>query len=115
MHAAIFREYEDPKSKEAKVFRADERLSFDEALRLYTSGAAFAASEEDRIGALDPGMKADFIVIDKPIWHESNMREALKSVEVQQVWVDGQRRYAKGDTFEKFYQHREQVHIEFRK
>lgn len=102
------------KTKEVRVFRPEERLTFTEALQIYTSGAAFAAGEEDRIGLLQVGMKADFVVIDKPVWIPDTMKDDLKTVDVLQVWVDGQRRYVKGDTFETFYQHRERISIEFR-
>lgn len=46
--------------------RADQLLTREEALRLYTSDAAWIAFEEDRRGVLSPGKLADLAVLDKP-------------------------------------------------
>jgi predicted amidohydrolase YtcJ len=45
------------------VLGADERVAFDDALRLYTTGAAFAAGEEHEKGSLSPGKLADLVVL----------------------------------------------------
>ena len=48
-----------------ELARPGERLGVDQALALYTSGAAFATFEEDRRGTLAPGMAADVTVLDR--------------------------------------------------
>jgi predicted amidohydrolase YtcJ len=40
-------------------------LSVDEALRAYTTGAAYAAGMEDWLGKLMPGYLADLLVLDE--------------------------------------------------
>ncbi|HET8630096.1 MAG TPA: amidohydrolase [Thermomicrobiales bacterium] len=44
-----------------------ERLSREEAIRLYTSGAAYALRRERAWGSLEPGKWADFVVLDRDI------------------------------------------------
>lgn len=48
-------------------WHADQRLTREECLRAFTTGAAFAGFMEDRIGTLRPGMKADFIALDRDL------------------------------------------------
>ena len=45
----------------------EEKVTVEEALVGYTSGAAYAAHEEDRRGALGVGMLADLVLLDKHI------------------------------------------------
>ncbi|MGI8857487.1 MAG: amidohydrolase [Thermomicrobiales bacterium] len=49
------------------VLDQTETLSREEAIRLYTTGAAHAIREEDSQGALAVGMLADFVVLDRDI------------------------------------------------
>jgi len=45
--------------------RPSERLTREQALRAYTRGPAWFTWEENRKGAIVPGMLADFIVLDR--------------------------------------------------
>ncbi|EMA28685.1 amidohydrolase [Haloarcula japonica] len=45
-----------------------QRLTVDEALRAYTSGAAYAGFDEDRMGTVAPGSVADFTVLSGSPW-----------------------------------------------
>ena len=49
------------------VFRAEECLSFSEALWLYTIGAAYAAGSEGFLGRLEVGYAADFVILDEAV------------------------------------------------
>ena len=42
----------------------EQRLSLEQALAAFTTGPAFAAGLEDRLGQLSPGFFADLIVLD---------------------------------------------------
>ncbi|WP_459193022.1 amidohydrolase [Halosimplex sp. J119] len=45
-----------------------QRLSVTDALRAYTSGAAYAGFDEDRLGTVEPGKLADLVVLDRSPW-----------------------------------------------
>lgn len=45
----------------------DQRLTRAQALKGMTLDAAYASHAEDRLGSLEPGKKADFVVLDRNI------------------------------------------------
>lgn len=47
-------------------FLAAERLTLEEAVWIYTAGAAAAAGAEERFGAIRPGFSADLTVVEVP-------------------------------------------------
>jgi len=61
-------------------------VSLERALEAYTSGSAFAGNVEDRVGSLQPGKKADIIVLDRDI----KMTSTLKEVNVVMTILDGE-------------------------
>ncbi|WP_121820495.1 amidohydrolase [Halostella salina] len=61
-------------------------LSVTAALRAYTSGAAYAGFDEDRLGTIEPGTAADFTVLDRSPWEHA---EAIREVDVLATVVDG--------------------------
>jgi len=66
-----------------------ERLTFAQALAAFTRGAAYAGFSEDRIGSLDPGKWADFILIDRDPTKVDPI--ALGNTQVLETWVAGKR------------------------
>jgi predicted amidohydrolase YtcJ len=69
-----------------------ERVTREQALAAYTTGAAYASFAEDRIGRLAPGYRADFILVDTdPL--ESTPAQ-LRATKVLETWINGQRVYA---------------------
>jgi len=52
-------------SAEGKVYGAKQRISVEEALRVWTLGGAYASFEEDRKGSIGVGKLGDFVVLSK--------------------------------------------------
>ena len=66
-----------------------ERLSRDAAIRGFTIDAAWAGFMEDRVGSLEKGKQADFIVLDRDIMQVP--AEDIPNLKVEQTWVAGKR------------------------
>ena len=69
------------------VLAAEEHIPFDDALALYTSAAAFAASEENGKGSLTEGKLADLVVL--PADPAEMPGDDLASLPVEATFVDG--------------------------
>ncbi len=63
LYAAVTRQSEDGK----KEYFPEQKLSMEQAIAAYTTGAAFAEFAEKEKGTLAPGMLADFVVLDRDI------------------------------------------------
>jgi predicted amidohydrolase YtcJ len=70
-----------------------ERVSFEQALAGFTRGAAFASFAESRIGSLEPGKWADFIVIDRDLGRADP--QSLGRTQVLESWVAGKKVYTR--------------------
>lgn len=70
---------------------ADQALTRAEALRSFTLAAAYAAHQEERLGSLEPGKWADFIIIDRD-YFEVPAGE-IDDIVVLETWVGGERVY----------------------
>jgi len=72
---------------------ASERLTLGEALHAYTRGAAYAGFAEDKIGSLEPGKYADFILVDRdPTAIEA---QSLGKTQVLETWIAGKKVWSK--------------------
>ncbi|WP_145268802.1 amidohydrolase family protein [Tautonia plasticadhaerens] len=63
-------------------------LSLHEALRAFTAGSAYAGFDEDRLGVLRPGMRADLTVIDRDPF--ALPAEEVRRARVTETIVDGE-------------------------
>jgi predicted amidohydrolase YtcJ len=63
LYAAVTRQ--DREGRPPGGWYAEEKLTREEALRLFTTDASYAAHMEHATGSLEPGMWADFILIDR--------------------------------------------------
>ncbi len=76
-----------------------ERLSLGQALHAFTRGAAYAGFAEAKMGALDPGKWADFIVVDRdPTKVDA---QALARTEVLETWVGGKKVWSRAPSAER--------------
>lgn len=53
------------KTREGKEVYPEEKLSREQALRMYTNGSAYLIFSENELGSLEAGKLADFVVIDR--------------------------------------------------
>ena len=71
----------------------EEGLTRAEALHSFTLAGAYAARQEDRMGSLEPGKWADFIVIDRDYF--TIPAAEIDDIVVLETWVGGQQAYAR--------------------
>jgi hypothetical protein len=87
--AAVSRE--DAAGQPFGGWQPQERVSREAALAGFTTGAAYAGFAEDRLGMLQPGYRADFVLVDAdPL--ESTPAQ-LRATKVLETWIGGQRAY----------------------
>ena len=78
---------EDASGQPFGGWRPEERVTREQALAGFTTGAAYAAFAEDKVGSLTPGHRADFVLIDVDplLASPSEIRKAV----VSETWVGG--------------------------
>jgi predicted amidohydrolase YtcJ len=81
------------KLKDGRVFYPDQRMSRVEALKSYTTNAAYAAFEEGSKGTLKPGKYADLVVLSKDIMTVPD--DQIPTTEILYTIVGGKVRYKK--------------------
>ncbi len=70
-------------------WRPEEAVTREQAWWAFTGGAAYAGFAEDRIGRLAPGLRADFIIVDRDPLLASPTD--LRATRVQETWVGGEK------------------------
>jgi predicted amidohydrolase YtcJ len=65
-----------------------QRLAVTDALCAYTRGAAYAGRSEDRFGTVEPGTRADFVVLAESPWAVDP--DAIADIDVTMTVVDGE-------------------------
>ena len=70
---------------------ADQALSREEALRGFTIDAAYAAFQEEMLGSLEPGKRADFVILSADIMKIE--AEQIPATEVVATYLDGREIY----------------------
>jgi len=63
LYSALTRQSENGK----KTYYAEQKINIEQAITAYTTGSAFAEFSEKQKGKLEPGMLADFVVLDRDI------------------------------------------------
>ncbi len=72
-----------------------ERVTREAALLGFTHGGAYAGFAEDRFGRLEPGLWADFVIVDRDPFLATPAE--LRETRVLQTWVGGERVYLAAD------------------
>jgi predicted amidohydrolase YtcJ len=67
----------------------NEAVSREEALRGFTLDAAYAGFMEHMVGSLEPGKRADFVILDRDIMLVPE--DELAATRVIETWLDGER------------------------
>ncbi len=88
-YAAVTRQ--DRKGLPAGGWLPDQKLTREEALRLFTLDAAYAAFQENDLGSLEVGKLADFVVLTHDIM--KTPANELYQVRVERTFVGGERVY----------------------
>jgi predicted amidohydrolase YtcJ len=86
LYAAVTRKSRD--GNPPNGWRPEEKLTRTEALRLFTADAAYAGHMEDKVGSLQPGQWADFILIDRDYF--SVPEAQIADTQVLATYVAGQ-------------------------
>nr|WP_208401937.1 amidohydrolase [Sphingomonas oligoaromativorans] len=90
--AAVSRE--DAQGQPPGGWQPSEKITMPQALAAFTSGAAYAAKAEDRLGSLEPGHMADFVLVDRDPLTTTDP-QAIRATQVQETWIGGQRVWVK--------------------
>lgn len=91
LYAAVTRQDRD--GLPADGWYAGEALTRAEALHVFTLAAAYAAHQEQRLGSLEAGKWADFIVVDRDYFKIPAAQ--IDDIVVLQTWVGGELVYEK--------------------
>ena len=71
-------------------WRPAETLTIDQALHAYCLGSAYAGFAEDRLGCLEPGKIADFVVLSADV--TSMSAEQLRTLRAERVFINAEER-----------------------
>lgn len=75
---------------DGSVWQPQERISVEQALRCYTSLAAYALGQERELGRIAPGYRADFVMLDRSPFDPDVTPGSIRPVA---VYVEGRRVY----------------------
>ena len=74
-----------------KPLHPEERITREQAIRLYTINNAFLTFEEKEKGSLEPGKLADLVVIDRDIL--TCREDEVKDIQVLRTYLGGKQVY----------------------
>lgn len=91
LHAAVTRQ--DRQGQPPEGWRAGEAMTLQQAFAGFTTDAAWAGGAENRVGTLEPGRWADFILLDRDPFAIAPAE--LFQVKVEETWLSGRRVFQK--------------------
>ena len=81
------------RTTEGKVIYPEEKINREQALRMYTNGAAYLQFNEKKAGSLEPGKYADLVMIDRDFL--TCPEEEIRAIQPLATMVEGKLRYGK--------------------
>ncbi len=81
------------KTKAGKPIGASQKISVVEALRLYTTHAAYQQFDEDKLGSIEAGKLADMVVLGEDILTVDP--EGIKDIPIEMTIIDGEPVYTR--------------------
>ncbi len=91
LHASVTRQ--DHGNEPDGGWYPEENMTLEEAFASFTLDAAWAGHQEDALGTLEPGKKADFLLLDRDLF--AVPFSEIWQVQVLETWVNGERVYAR--------------------
>jgi hypothetical protein len=91
LHAAVTRQTAENEPKMGWI--PEEKVTIEDALRGFTLDAAYAAFQDDKLGTLEIGKRADFIFIDRDIFKRP--ASDIRDTQVLETWINGQQVFSK--------------------
>ncbi len=76
------------KSKDGEILGAEQKISIEEAIRIYTMGSAYASFEENIKGSIEVGKLADFVVLSDDPTRVSP--DNIRAINVEKTIVGGE-------------------------
>jgi predicted amidohydrolase YtcJ len=90
MHLAVNRE-----TQKGQVINADERVSIEQALRMFTYNGAYASFDENKKGTIEVGKLADLVVLSGSLY--DTPVDKIRDLSVDMTIIDGDIVYQSGD------------------
>jgi len=91
LHASVTRQ--DQADEPDGGWYPEENMTLEEAFASFTIDAAWAGHQEDVLGTLEPGKKADFLVIDRDLFDIP--ASEIWQIQVLETWVNGELAYSR--------------------
>jgi predicted amidohydrolase YtcJ len=95
MHLAVNRE-----TQKGQVINADERVTIEQALRMFTYNGAYASFDENKKGTIEVGKLADLVVLSGSLYNTPI--DKIKDLCVDMTFIDGDLVYQRRDVTQNF-------------
>ena len=91
LHASVTRQ--DQRNEPDGGWYPEENMTLEEAFASFTIDAAWAGHQEEILGTLEPGKKADFLLLDRDLFDIP--ASEIWQIQVLETWVNGERVFSR--------------------